>query len=122
MARTVHFEFNSPDPDKSIDFFKEVFDWEVNAWEGPQEYHLVTTGPEVTPGIDGAIMASIDGEPRTVNTLQVDDIDATLRAIVGAGGEIVVEKHAIPQIGWNAYCKDPAGLLFGVHQFDPEAG
>ncbi len=122
MARMVHFELNSPDSNKSIEFFKKVFDWDINAWEGPQEYHLVTTGPEVTPGIDGAIMPSADGEPRTVNTLQVDDLDATLRAIDAAGGEIVVEKHAIPNIGWNAYCKDPAGLLFGVHQFDPEAG
>jgi predicted enzyme related to lactoylglutathione lyase len=122
MARMVHFELNSPDSGKSVAFFKQVFDWDINAWEGPQEYHIVTTGPSVTPGIDGAIMPSADGQPGTVNTLQVDDIDATLSAIVDAGGEIVVEKHPVPTIGWNAYCKDPAGVLFGVHQFDSEAG
>jgi len=117
----VHFELNSPDSGKSVEFFKKVFNWDINAWEGPEEYHIVTTGPEVTPGINGAIMPSADGAPGTVNTLQVDDIDATLEAITGAGGEIVVPKHPVPSIGWNAYCKDPAGVLFGVHQFDLEA-
>jgi hypothetical protein len=28
---------------------------------------------------------------------------------------------AIPGIGWQAYCKDLDGVLFGIHQADPGA-
>jgi predicted enzyme related to lactoylglutathione lyase len=30
-------------------------------------------------------------------------------------------KFAIPGIGWQAYCLDTEGNLFGIHQLDPAA-
>jgi predicted enzyme related to lactoylglutathione lyase len=39
-----------------------------------------------------------------------------------SGGQVVVEKNAIPGVGYLAYCKDVEGTIFGVHQADPKAG
>jgi predicted enzyme related to lactoylglutathione lyase len=41
--------------------------------------------------------------------------------VIAAGGEVVVPRMTIPGIGHQAYCKDPEGNLFGIHQVDPSA-
>jgi predicted enzyme related to lactoylglutathione lyase len=56
-----------------------------------------------------------------VNTVDVPDMDDYIERIKQNGGEIVVEKHAIPGVGYNAYAKDVSGTLFGIHQEDPQA-
>lgn len=44
MARIVHFEIPADDPERAIKFYEDVFGWEVQKWEGPFDYWLVTTG------------------------------------------------------------------------------
>ena len=36
-------------------FYKEVFGWEFNKWNGPQDYWLVKTGEDNQPGINGGL-------------------------------------------------------------------
>ena len=121
MPRVVHFEIAANDPDKAADFYQEVFGWKITKWEGPQEYWLVETGAEGEPGINGGLLRPNDIFSGTVNTVDVPDMDDYIERIKQNGGEIVVEKHAIPGIGYNAYAKDVSGTLFGVHQEDPQA-
>jgi uncharacterized protein len=66
-------------------------------------------------------MRSPDTDSRTVNTIQVSSVDDYIAKITAAGGEIVVPKMAIPGIGYVAYGKDPAGVLFGIMHPDPSA-
>jgi len=120
VNRPIHFEFNSPEPDKTCDFFKNVFGWSFNAWESPEEYFLATTGQDA-PGINGGVMRSRDGQPRTVNTIDVESVDEASTKIADAGGTVVVPKMAIPGVGWVAYCLDPTGVLFGVFREDVNA-
>lgn len=56
MTRVIHFEIASDNPERAAKFYKEVFDWKIEKWEGPVDYWLVTTGKENEPGINGAIM------------------------------------------------------------------
>ena len=121
MPRVVHFEISAKDPEKVVNFYQKVFGWKVTKWEGPQEYWLVETGETEEPGISGGIMRSNEVFSGTVNSVDVSDIDAYIEKIKQNGGEIVVEKHAIPGVGYNAYGKDVEGTLFGVHQEDSEA-
>ena len=121
MPRVVHFEISAKEPEKLVDFYQKVFDWKVAKWEGPQEYWLVETGEAEEPGISGGIMRSDEVFSGTVNSVDVPDIDAYIEKINQNGGEIVVEKHAIPGVGYNAYGKDVEGTLFGIHQEDTEA-
>ena len=49
----------------------------------------------------------------------VEDIDATLKKILAAGGTVALDKMDVPTVGLLAYCKDPEGTLFGVPQPSP---
>jgi hypothetical protein len=56
-----------------------------------------------------------------VCTIDVKDLDATLKSVEQAGGEVTLAKHAIPKIGWFAYAKDTEGNVFGLLQSDKSA-
>lgn len=121
MNRIVHFEFASDHPEKTADFYRSVFGWEIQKWEGPLEYYLITTGPKDQPGIDGGLMKTDETFKGTVNTIGVEDIDACLAKIQECGGQIVLAKHAIPGVGYQAYFKDLDGAIVGLHQGDTSA-
>ena len=126
MPRVVHFEIHADDTNRAVKFYKTVFGWEATKWDGPQDYWLVTTGPDDEPGINGAIMKrhrAIDGVAviAYVCTIDVNVIDDYLAKVAANGGEIVVPKTAVPMIGWSAYCKDTDGNIFGLMQADTNA-
>ncbi len=121
MDRVVHFEINAPEPEKVQDFYAHVFGWEIAKWEGPEDYWLVTTGDDGAPGINGGLMTARDGTPRTVVTVEVDDLDASMADVSGHGGKIVVDKMAVPGVGWMAYCVDTQGGMMGMMQPDENA-
>ncbi len=121
MPRVVHFEISANEPEKVVTFYENVFGWKVTKWEGPQDYWLVETGEDEEPGINGGISRPNEVLSGTVNTIGVTDIDAYIEKVKQNGGVVVVEKHAIPGVGYNAYCKDVEGTLFGIHVEDPTA-
>ena len=122
MNRFVHFELATDDLEKTAAFYREVFGWDVQKWEGPPEYWLIMTGDDSTPGINGGLMPSGGEFKGTVNTIGVDDIDDAIAKVVAHGGEIVLEKQAIPRVGYQAYFRDNAGIIVGLHQADEKAG
>jgi hypothetical protein len=128
MARVVHFEIHADDPERAARFYEEAFGWEIVTWEGPAEYRLVTTGPDGEPGINGGIVkrrgpGPVDGTAviAFVCTLDVPDIGAAEGAVVAAGGEQVLDRMAVPGVGWLSYFKDTEGNVFGAMQSDASA-
>jgi predicted enzyme related to lactoylglutathione lyase len=123
MSRVIHFEIPAQDPGKIAAFYREVFGWEITKWEGGgQPYWLVKTGEDGTPGIDGGLFTPSGLRTGVINTIDVQDIDALLNKVKANGGQIIMEKGAIPGVGWLAYCKDVEGTIFGMMQADPAAG
>ena len=126
MPRVVHFEIHAADPDRAVNFYKTLFGWEFQKWEGPMEYWLVTTGPNEQPGINGGLVrrqGEIDGQAviAYVCTVDVENLDASVEKAVNNGGQIALPKMPIPGMGWLAYCKDTEGNIFGMMQGDPNA-
>lgn len=121
MYRVVHFELGAQDPERAADFYRKVFGWQVTKWEGPQPYWLATTGPDGQPGINGGILTYPDRAPRTVNTIGVPSVDEFAAKVIEGGGKVVIEKMAIPGVGYQAYCQDTEGNTFGIHQADSAA-
>jgi len=111
----VHFEIASDDLSKAVKFHSETLRVEVSKVNGPQEYWLISTGPEGQPGIKGGLLR---GQRPTVNTIDVWDMDATLATVTGNGGKIGMPKFAIAGFGHVAYCEDREGNMFGVLQAD----
>lgn len=122
MNRFTHFELASGDLEKTAAFYRTVFGWDIQKWAGPVDYWLVTTGDHSTPGINGGLMATGGDFSGTINTIEVEDIDAAIAKVLANGGSIALPKDAIPGVGYQAYFKDNSGIMVGLHQADPKAG
>lgn len=120
MSKVVHFEIPSADPQKSMDFYSRVFGWKYQQF-GNFEYWLAITGEDDQPGINGAIMKRNDPAQPLTNAISVQNMDEALALIEKSGGQVVVPKSAVPGMGWNAYFKDPDGIIMGVWQDDVNA-
>jgi predicted enzyme related to lactoylglutathione lyase len=121
MARVVHFEINADNPERASKFYGTVFGWNIQKWDGPQQYWLASTGDKSEMGIDGAIMPRQHPQATTVNTIGVGSLDESLKKITENGGKIVMERQTIPGVGYFAYCQDTEGNTFGVMQPDMNA-
>ena len=122
MNRFTHFELVTPDFEKTAEFYRQVFSWEIQKWEGPVDYWIVNTGDSSTPGINGGLMGQNGPFRGTVNTIEVDDIDAMISRVKEHGGQMIFEKDVIPGVGYLAYFQDNTGIIVGLHQADPQAG
>ena len=120
MARVVHFEIPADDTGRCQQFYREVFGWNFQKWEGPSEYWLVSTGTEAR-GIDGGMMKRQAAGQTVVNTVEVASLDDTVKTVQRMGGAVTVPKLAIPGVGWLAYCTDSEANPFGVMQPDESA-
>ena len=126
MARVVHFEIHATNPEQLISFYTDLFGWSFTKWEGPMPYWLIVTGPDGEPGINGGLVPRQGaGQGEIVNafvcTVDVTDVDETLRRGVELGGVVAVPKMPIPGMGWLGYLKDPDGNIFGAMAGDPTA-
>lgn len=118
--RVVHFEIPCNNPEKTMQFFKDVFGWNFVQF-GQDQYWLAMSGDASTPGINGGFMKRRDPAQPIVNSIDVADIDAAMKKVQDSGGEIVVPKQAIPTVGWLSYFKDPDGNIHGLYQVDSSA-
>ena len=121
MSRVIHFELPADNLERAAGFYKQVFGWQIQKWEGPEEYWLVTTGPAEQPGINGGLLKRQHPGAGTCNTIGVASLDQTVASVAKSGGKTVVPRMAIPGIGYLAYCTDTEGNVFGVLQPDQAA-
>jgi uncharacterized protein len=120
MHRVVHFEISAENPARASRSYSDLFGWSFQHWQGPEDYWLVTTGPSDQPGINGGMFIR-KGPVGHVNTVDVENIDASAKKVVELGGEIVLQKTIVPGVGFTMYCKDTEGSIFGLYQNDPNA-
>ena len=127
MPRPVHFEIHAATPERTIAFYRALFEWKFEKW-GEMPYWVVSTGEKGTPGIDGGLLQRRGTGPedmQAVNafvcTVDVGDVDAYMKRVPELGGTIAMPKMAVPTIGWLGYAKDTEGNLFGMIQFDTSA-
>jgi predicted enzyme related to lactoylglutathione lyase len=121
-GRVVHFEVPFDDGERAKAFYRDVFGWTFS--EMPEfDYVGVSTGPTGEDGmpsepgfIGGGMFKRAAPVELPVITLNVDDIDATLRQVEERGGSPVGEKMAIGEMGFAAYFRDSEGNLMGLWQ------
>ncbi|MBJ7593678.1 MAG: VOC family protein [Candidatus Dormibacteraeota bacterium] len=122
MPRPSHFEMPVDDPARAESFYRDVFGWTVQSFDGaPSYYGMVTTGPDSEPGINGGFFKR-SADSVTSVTVSVESIEETLEKITAAGGSVVLGKSPIPSMGWFATCKDTEGNTFGLFTEDTAAG
>ncbi|KND48221.1 MAG: Glyoxalase family protein [Parcubacteria bacterium C7867-006] len=125
--RVVHFEIYVDDIERAKKFYTDVFGWEFVDWSGVTgtPYWGVMTAPmgSTEPGINGGLMqrqgATVVPDIAVVGyvcTVQVENIDETIKKVESAGGTMAMPKYALGDMAMQAYYKDTEGNIFGVHQ------
>ncbi|TMI31921.1 hypothetical protein E6H29_04210 [Candidatus Bathyarchaeota archaeon] len=69
------------------------------------------------PGaINGGMTKRQDPVKNTVITIDVSDIDSSLKSIEKLGGKVVQKKQPVADMGFTAYFKDTEGNVVGLWQ------
>lgn len=118
MSRVIHFDLSADNPERAAAFYRRVFNWKVEKWEGPENYWLIQTGTEEEPGVTGGVAGRIKPEDTTAVVFDVTSVDEAAKKVVDAGGKIRKNKKAIPGVGYLVMCRDPEGNTFGIMQID----
>ena len=122
-GKVVHFEIPADNLERAKAFYQKAFGWQINQYPG-MEYHMIGTTPvdqkTQTPTEPGAInggMTKRNNEVKnTVITVDVADIDSSLKSIEKLGGKIVQNKQPVADLGFTAYFKDTEGNTVGLWQ------
>ena len=120
MPRVSWFDIPADDLDRAQKFYKDVFDWKFDKWDGPMEYYMADTGKE-EPGINGGLAKRMPGQMGITNTITVPSVDEFAKKITDNGGQLITQKMPIPGIGWFAQCSDTEGNIFGIIEMDEKA-
>ena len=120
-GRVVHFEIPFDDGDRARGFYRDVFGWQVV--DVPElSYTLVTTGPSGDDGpsepgfVNGGMLRRESPTEGPIVVVDVDDIEAALVKIEEHGGQVLLGKQQVGDMGFTAYFKDVEGNSMGLWQ------
>jgi len=126
-GRIVHFEIPFDDSPRAHSFYEKAFGWSLNHLPD-MDYTMVSTGPSgeqgpTEPGFinGGMFKREYNATPGAVVVIDVDDLDAALAKVEELGGQTVVGRTPVGEMGWSAYFKDTEGNLMGLWQSAPQA-
>jgi len=113
-GKICYLEIPATDVDASAAFYAKVFDWKARVRGDGSRAFDDTTGAVSGSWVRGRKPAR---EPGVLAYVMVDDIDATLRGVLAAGGQMATPRTALSR-GGEAFATflDPAGNLLGLYQ------
>ena len=118
-ATLRHFAINADDVLRARRFYEGVFGWTFNPWGPPNFYQVKTAGAQVIGALQERREIVPDLRSSTFETsFGVEDLKATMAAIEGAGGKIVMQPYGIEGVGELIYFQDTEGNLVGAMQYD----
>ena len=110
------FELHTRDHARSVDFYREVFGWEIGTVSDTEEFRYFTFRNPSSDADFGGIADSRAWLPEGADAFwaiywHVDDTDASVATVTALGGAVVNGPDATPY-GRLATVKDPAGAEF----------
>lgn len=119
-GQITHIEFPADDTDRAQAFYKGLFGWEFQGWEGAPGYFLFNTGSIDSSG--GAVGQRGDATGDKLRIyVTVDSIDDALAKVPRLGGKVTTAKSEIPGQGWYAVVEDSEGSEVGLYENLPSA-
>jgi len=116
----VFWELASHDMEKTVEFFRAVFEWKIEFSERLGFYII----PEISPAgetLDGAIFTLKRAKlPFLTIYILVDDIEAKARLIEEKGGFIVEAPFEIPSGSRICLFNEPSGVTFAMLEPKPK--
>lgn len=118
----VHFEIPADDVKRAQKFYEKTFGWKMQHMP-EMNYTMIGTAPsdaQGMPTVPGAINGGMGARKSPLShpvvTINVDDIDASLKQVQANGGSTVAKKTPIGPMGFTAYFKDSEGNVVGLWQ------
>lgn len=112
-GKICYVEIPASDVDVSAQFYSSIFGWNTRMRGDGSRAFDDATGDVSGTWIAGRRPA---GDPGMVTYIMVDSIEATLEAVVGAGGDVVRPRSPLPGGDAFATFRDPAGNVIGLYQ------
>ena len=124
MNSITYFEIQSSNPERDVKFYSEVFGWKFTKIEGlPIQYYQIETS-----NMHGGLLERPAQTPPThcgtnafTCSIEVENFDESAEKILALGGQVAMEKFAIPNKCWQGYFIDPDHNTFGLVQVDENA-
>jgi uncharacterized protein len=113
-GRVGWHELLAADCAKALAFYCKLFDWQKADTDaaGADAYHAFSVGGET---IGGMVTKPPAVEvPHWLFYFNVDDIDAVVKRVKSAGGQISEGPLEVPGGSWIARCTDPQGAAFAL--------
>ncbi len=116
----VHFEIPANDVERLKQFYATLFGWDMSTDPSMPEYVMVKTAGD-GEGINGGIMKRQAPQQTVTDYVEVESVAAYLDKVKQLGGQVVVPKTPIPNMGYFAVCLDPEGNPIGLFEQDKSA-
>jgi len=123
MPTVIHFEIAADDVERAKKFYGELFGWKMEKYKGPGPDYWVfmTTGGQAGAGVGGGLMQRQMPQQQITVYIDVPSLDDYLEKVKTLGGQVVVPKTAIPEMGYYALCLDTENNGFGLWETNPKA-
>ena len=121
MPRISYLDFSADEPDRAVNFYRKVFDWQINKWDGPREFWEIKTGESDEPGIDGGLSKRERIGEWITPFINIKSIEQYISKIESNGGKIIQPKTAIPTIGYTLLFKDTESNTIGLFEENKQA-
>ena len=108
-----HIEIPTKDVRATAEFYKTVFDWNLQTDE---EMNYTMFSAE---GGTGGGFSEVNDENPVGNVLiyiDTPDLAASVAAVKANGGEVLMERYEVGDFGLMATFKDPTGNLIALYQ------
>jgi hypothetical protein len=120
MDKVSHFEIPADNVDRAKKFYEEVFGWRISSYP-EMDYNFVYTVdvdenqmPKESGAINGGLYKRSDaGEPASI-VITVSSIDESIKKVESAGGQVLVPKQDVGDMGVYARVKDSEGNVVGL--------
>ncbi len=112
-------ELMTDDPQAAATFYTTVFGWSIRVMEMPiGPYRVIKVGDT---DIGGIVKNPSDGPPCWTSYITVENVDAVITTVTGAGGTVLHGPMDIPTVGRMALLQDPQGATIHIIAYAPRS-
>ena len=121
-ASIIWFEIPADNVARAKSFYTKLFGWKIKKFPGPMKmpyWHIDTGGADASP--DGGMLERQSPQQPITNYIMVASVDQAAAKVRKLGGKIIMEKAAVPHMGFFAVCQDTENNVFAVWERDEAA-
>ena len=123
--KLTHFAIHFDDIERAKNFYDGVFDWGFNSY-GQGDFLQIKADKSEKGELIGALQSrKYSPVPEKLIVLEctigVENVDEIVERVKNNGGQVLMQKTAIPNVGWIAKFLDTEGNLICAMQYDNSA-